>query len=144
MSQLNQIGCVQMCQSVMFSRMVLVGQIDHVCYKGMMGSGTTALLWAHLCGSHNLSWRLRWVSNTTEMNGPPSWILGAAFESLLCQHSQFIFVLPFSKSFIYFLFSPTSSRRQPFCSASSNVLLQGFIQRPPACPAALPLLNAQR
>lgn len=42
MSQLILIGWLLACLEVTFSRTVLIGDVDHVTYRGMMESGTTA------------------------------------------------------------------------------------------------------
>lgn len=44
-----------LCLLPMYSRIVLIGQIDHVNYKGMKGSDSTVRVpWAHLSGCEKL------------------------------------------------------------------------------------------
>lgn len=58
--------------SARFSILVLIGQFDHVGYRRMTGSDTTAhALWAHYCGKSKTSLMYALTSDLT-MNRPPS------------------------------------------------------------------------
>lgn len=62
LSQLVLIGCILTCLSVTSYRMVLIGQIDHVSSRGIMGT-TAHGLWFRYCGSQKLFRHLHWVRN---------------------------------------------------------------------------------
>lgn len=67
-----------LCMSVTFSRVTLIGQRDHVSYRDMMRSETTAdALWSQQIRKLETFSYMCWVSNYTEMNGPSSLTLGA-------------------------------------------------------------------
>lgn len=58
----------------LFCSVVLIGQIDHVSYGGMVWSdNTTHPLRAHQCRSHKHYWSLRWISNHIKIN---AWLAG--------------------------------------------------------------------